>query len=208
MRVLIVGASRGIGAALAGAMRARGDDVLEASRSGGFDAEGDDFEERLRALAGDASLDLLVYNAGLLEDRGKRIGDAIPRDVWARGFAVHVTGPYRAAEAVLPNLRAAKGRIAIVSSQLGSSEQASGGMYVYRASKAAAVNLALNMAADLAPGVAVGAYHPGWVRTDMGGPSAAISPEESAAGLMTRFDALGPDHTGVFETWDGRAHPV
>ena len=208
MRALIVGASRGIGAALAEAMRARGDDVLAANRSDGFDAEADDFEERLKALVGDAPLDLLVYNAGLLEDRGMRIGDDIPRDVWARGFAVHVTGPYRAAEAVLPNLRAAKGRIGIVSSQLGSSAQASGGMYVYRATKAAAVNLALNLSADLAPAVAVGAYHPGWVRTDMGGPSAAISPEESAAGLIERFDALGPGHTGVFETWDGRAHPV
>jgi NAD(P)-dependent dehydrogenase (short-subunit alcohol dehydrogenase family) len=53
---------------------------------------------------------------------------------------------------------------------MGSSERAPGGSYIYRASKAAATNLGRNLATDLAPrGIAVGIYHPGWVRTDMGG---------------------------------------
>ena len=149
-----------------------------------------------------------MCNAGIYEDRGLAVGDDYPRGLWERGFAVNVEGPFRAVEALLPNLRAARGRVAIVTSQMGSSEMAGGGSYVYRASKAAATNLALNLAADLAPQVAVGAYHPGWVRTDMGGSGAAISPEASARGLVARFDALGPDRTGVFETWDGRPHPA
>jgi len=61
---------------------------------------------------------------------------------------------------------------------------------------------------DLAPrGIAVGIYHPGWVRTDMGGAGADISLEESVAGLMDRFDALSVATTGAFLTWDGRPHP-
>ena len=208
MRALVVGASRGIGAQIARVLRERGDEALEANRSGGFDVTDPDFGGRLRALAGDAPLDLLVCNAGIYEDRGMSADDSYPSELWSRGFAVNVEGPFRAVQAVLPNLRAAKGKVAIVSSQMGSSRKAGGGSYVYRASKAAATNLAMNLATDLAPEVAVGAYHPGWVRTDMGGPGAAISPEESAEGLVARFDALGPGRTGVFETWDGHAHPA
>jgi NAD(P)-dependent dehydrogenase (short-subunit alcohol dehydrogenase family) len=91
---------------------------------------------------------------------------------------------------------------------MGSNAEASGGSYIYRASKAAATNLATNLALDLKPeGIAVASYHPGWVRTDMGGGSADISVEESAAGLLTRFDALDLETSGVFEAWDGRRIP-
>ncbi|MEM6374041.1 MAG: short-chain dehydrogenase, partial [Pseudomonadota bacterium] len=81
-----------------------------------------------------------------------------------------------------------------------------GGSYIYRASKAAVLNLGRNLASDLKGEVAVGIYHPGWVQTDMGGMTAEISVEASVDGLMMRFDALSHDTTGCFETWDGRAH--
>jgi NAD(P)-dependent dehydrogenase (short-subunit alcohol dehydrogenase family) len=91
---------------------------------------------------------------------------------------------------------------------MASSERAPGGAYIYRASKAAATNLARNLAVDLKPrGIAVGAYHPGWVRTDMGGPKAAIDVEDSTEGLMRRFDALSLATTGVFEDYRGEAIP-
>ena len=84
-----------------------------------------------------------------------------------------------------------------------------GKSYAYRASKAASLNLGRNLAADFArDGVAVGIYHPGWVRTGMGGRSADITAEASADGLHARIAALDAQTSGCFETWDGRAHPL
>jgi NAD(P)-dependent dehydrogenase (short-subunit alcohol dehydrogenase family) len=93
---------------------------------------------------------------------------------------------------------------------MGSSDRAAnGGSYIYRASKAAATNLGRNLATDLAPrGIAVGIYHPGWVRTDMGGTGADISLEESVAGLMARFDALVAGHHRRLPHLGRAPHPV
>ena len=70
------------------------------------------------------------------------------------------------------------------------------------------LNLGRNLSRDLAGrGIPVGIYHPGWVKTDMGGSAADITVDDAARGLIDRFEALGPKTTGCFETWDGRAHP-
>ena len=212
MAILITGANRGIGAGLAAAYAARGDDVIAAARSG-TDAPLDVADPAsIRALAdrlADRAVDLLVCNAGVYIDKAMTTDDGYPAETWDRTFAVNVTGVFLTVQAFLPHLaRAASPRIAIVSSQMGSSERARGGSYVYRASKAAATNLGRNLATDLAPrGIAVGIYHPGWVRTDMGGQGADITLEESVAGLVARFDALSLATTGAFLTWDGRPHP-
>lgn len=159
------------------------------------------------------AVDLLVCNAGIFADKGQRLDDGYPASMWAETFAVNVTGVFLTIQALLPNLRAVAAagngpRIAIISSQMASQTTAPGGSYIYRASKAAALNLGRNLAADLAPeGIAVGIYHPGWVRTDMGGDGADIDAGVAAAGLAARFDALSIETTGCFETWDGRAHP-
>jgi NAD(P)-dependent dehydrogenase (short-subunit alcohol dehydrogenase family) len=121
----------------------------------------------------------------------------------------NVAGVFFAVRAFLPHLkRAARPRIAIVSSVMASTAKAPGGSYIYRASKAAATNLARNLATDLRPdGIAVGAYHPGWVRTDMGGGSADIDAATSASGLIKRFERLGLDETGTFEDYRGEPIP-
>ena len=91
---------------------------------------------------------------------------------------------------------------------MASDARAPGGSYAYRASKAAALNLGRNLAVDLAPeGIALGIYHPGWVRTDMGGGEADIDVSEARDGLIARFDALTLDTTGCFEGWDGNPIP-
>jgi NAD(P)-dependent dehydrogenase (short-subunit alcohol dehydrogenase family) len=69
-------------------------------------------------------------------------------------------------------------------------------------------NIARTLAAELAPrGIAVGAYHPGWVRTDMGGGAADVAPADSAAGLLARFDALDLATTGIYESYRGEPLP-
>ncbi|SLN46586.1 SDR family NAD(P)-dependent oxidoreductase [Roseisalinus antarcticus] len=212
MRVLVTGANRGIGAALLAAFEARGDTVRgTARRPGGGDLLPLDVTDpaSVAALPGQVgALDLLVCNAGIFPDRGEALDTGFPAAMWADTFATNVTGVFLTVQALLPALKASRGRIAIISSQMGSSAQATGGAYIYRASKAAALNLGRNLATDLAvDGIAVGIYHPGWVRTEMGGSAADISVTEAAGGLLDRFDSLSPATSGTFETWDGRPHP-
>ena len=214
MSIVITGASRGIGAGLAAAYRARGDDVIGTGRSEKTDVQMDVTQpsdhSRLAAHLGDRAVELLVCNAGIYIDKGQSLEDGYAPDMWARSFATNVTGVFLSIQALLPHLERAKApRIAIISSQMGSNTRAPGGSYIYRASKSAALNLGRNLAVDLKPrGIAVGIYHPGWVQTEMGGGTADITVDQSVAGLLARFDDLSLATTGCFETWDGRAHPL
>ncbi|HBS50442.1 MAG TPA: short-chain dehydrogenase [Rhodobacteraceae bacterium] len=213
MHVLITGANRGIGRTLAEWYRADGHEVTGTARDGSERltvdvARPDQVAGMARALEG-RPLDLLVCNAGVYADKGQRLETGYPPEMWAETFAVNVTGVFLTIQALLPNLRAAAaGKVAILSSQMASQARAPGGSYIYRASKAAALNLGRNLAADLeGEGIAVGIYHPGWVRTDMGGGAADITADEAARGLIARFAELDLARTGCFETWDGREHP-
>ena len=212
-RALVTGGNRGIGAQLAADYMARGDRVMATSRDGStgvaLDVTDPGSHAALAAQLGDTPLDLLICNAGVYLDKGQSLEDGYAPQMWAQGFAANVTGVFLGIQSLLPNLRnASAAKIAIISSQMGSDTRAPGGSYIYRSSKAAVLNLGRNLATDLAgDGIAVGIYHPGWVRTDMGSAAAEISVEEASAGLMARFDHLSVDTTGCFETWDGRAHP-
>jgi NAD(P)-dependent dehydrogenase (short-subunit alcohol dehydrogenase family) len=156
----------------------------------------------------DRPIDLLVCNAGVYLDKQEDLNEGYGADMWAATFAANVTGVFLSIQHMLPMLRLADApKIAIISSQMASSTHAPGGSYMYRASKAAVLNMGRNMSTDLKPeGIAIGIYHPGWVQTDMGGETADISVDASVQGLALRFDALNMATTGCFETWDGRAH--
>ena len=212
MTVVITGASRGIGAGLAEYYRAQGVDVAGTSRSPMGDITLDvtlpSSHTEMAAKLGDKPVELLVCNAGVYLDKGDDIESGYGADLWAQSFATNVTGAFLSIQALLPHLRrASTPRIAIISSQMASSEHAPGGSYMYHASKAAVLNLGRNLATDLkAEGIAVGIYHPGWVQTDMGGETAAITVDEAVSGLVERFASLRLETTGCFETWDGRAH--
>jgi NAD(P)-dependent dehydrogenase (short-subunit alcohol dehydrogenase family) len=212
MHVLITGANRGIGAGLAAAYKASGATVTATARDAPGMTRLDVTDARslgaVSAQLGKGALDLLVCNAGVYLDKDESLADGFAPALWAESFAVNVTGVFLSVQAFLPHLaRATAPRIAIIASQMGSSTRAPGGSYIYRASKAAAINLGRNLATDLRPrGIAVGVYHPGWVQTDMGGASAEITTAKAVAGLVARFAALDLARTGCFETWDGRAH--
>lgn len=211
MHVVVTGSSRGIGRELKTRLAARGDRVTGTSRdhSSGtrLDVSEPGQQARFAAQIKGDPVDLLICNAGVYLDKTMSISD-YTAEVWAKSLAVNVTGVFLSVQAMLPNLKLASApKIAIISSQMASHARAPGGSYAYRASKAAALNIGRNLATDLKPeGVAVGIYHPGWVRTDMGGDEGDISVEESAEGLMQQFDELTLETSGCFHTWDGRVH--
>ena len=216
MHVVITGANRGIGQALAERYEARGDQVTGTSRAAdaphSLDVTDPASHAALARRLDGCAVDLLICNAGVFPDKGQSLADGFPPEMWAEAFATNVTGVFLTIQSLLPNLQVSKApKIAIISSRLGSQTVAaggSGGGYIYRASKAAVVNLGLNLAADLKPlGVAVGIYHPGWVRTEMGGEDGDISVAQSSAGLIERFDALNLENAGCFQTWDGQDQP-
>ena len=212
--ILISGANRGIGLGLAQAYAKAGHTVTgiarkppeETSEVTWLKADVTNLADLRNAAERTGELDLLVCNAGVYLDRGLD-HFATNGDEWANSFAVNVEGVFRTIQAYRNKLK--KGaKIAIISSQMGSSERAGGGSYIYRASKAAVANLGANLAVDLKEeGIAVGMFHPGWVQTDMGTDAAAINVETSINGLMARFQDLTLDKTGCFENYDGTHMP-
>ena len=213
MTTLITGANRGVGAALLAKYRSAGLKAVGTSQGSDdlYNLDVTDAESHL-ALANTLQgmpIQNLICNAGVLQDKGWGLDGPYTSSAFADTFAANVTGVFETIRTLLPNVRAANGKIAIISSQMGSNTLAKGGNYAYRASKAAALNLGRNLATDLSPeGIAVGIYHPGWVRTDMGGDNADISMEESAIGLFDRIADLSMAKTGCFETWAGQDHPL
>ncbi len=213
MSVVITGANRGIGRGLYDLYAARGP-VLGTHRApatDGFmqlDVTDPDSHAAFAKGFGDAPVDLLICNAGVFLDRDQSVRDTYSADQWAGSFAANVAGVFWTVQSLLPNLQKARGKVAIISSQMGSHARASGRSYAYRASKAAAVSVGRNLALDLAEdGVAVGIYHPGWVQTDMGTDAAAITVAQSVQGLAQRFDALSLATSGCFEAYDGSPMP-
>lgn len=232
-RLMITGANRGIGLEMARQSAARGDEVIACCRTPmeaadlmalakaqdrvtvlGLDVR---IERDMKPIAAGLGrpIDLLVCNAGVLNGRGGVSDPAQDSRAVEDALMTNVAGVFFTVRHFLTHLQAgaatrsgAPGRIAIISSQMGSSTRSGDSAIIYRASKAAATNLARSLAVELAEqNIAVGAYHPGWVQTDMGGTAAAITPTDSAVGLLSRFDALTMDSTGVFEDYAGEALP-
>jgi len=225
--ILITGANRGIGLEMTGQAATAGHHVTAACRtpheadelnvlaanSGGritvIGIEVRDEGSVRAAAAGVGGLDLVVCNAGTLNARGGLTDPGHTPENIAESLMTNIAGVFFTARHFAGHLEcSAAPRIAVISSQMGSSERAGTTAPIYRATKAAATNLVRSIALELADdGIAVGAYHPGWVQTDMGGAEAAITVEESAKGLLQRFAALDPETSGVFENYKGEAIP-
>lgn len=218
--VLVTGANRGIGLALAQAYASRGDAVIAACRASspeleasgarveaGVDVTDDASLRALSARLGDTAIDVLVCNAGVLGDERFGALDAAAFDGMRRQYEVNALGPLRTIEALAGHLRAGA-KVGIVTSRMGSmADNGSGGHYGYRASKAAVNAIGVSLAHELAPrGVSVFLLHPGYVVTDMTGGRGEVVPAQSAAGLIERLDSLGPGQSGTF--WHANGTPL
>ncbi len=213
--IVIAGANRGIGLELARQYAQDGHDVIRAMR--GADRADPIFGTTMALDVADAQsvskfaaaldgrpVDLLLANAGVIGPERQSSTD-MDFDGFLRTLDVNVLGPLRVIQALLPNLRkAAHPRVAVTSSRMGSMAAPQSGHLAYRASKAAVNKVVQCLAADLAgEGIAVASLHPGWVRTDMGGPGADIDVETSAAGLRQVLDGLSMENSGRFWAYDG-----
>lgn len=156
-----------------------------------------------RELAGEA-IDLLINNAGV---RGSRAGfGETDYDDWAQVLQVNTMAPLRMVERFVDLIERSERRLVVnIASIMGSiGRTSSGGDYIYRSSKSALNMVTRVLANDLAArGITVISFHPGWVRTDMGGPGASISPAESVAGMRRKIDAASAADSGSFFNYDG-----
>ncbi len=151
------------------------------------------------SLAGTA-IDVLVNNAATFGGSRQDFGD-IDYRAWEDAVRTNVIGPYRIVEALEEHLARSSGAVvAQISSLAGSiADNRSGGSHIYRTGKTALNMVTANLARDLeARGITVIALHPGWVRTDMGGPSAPLGAPESVASMRRVIAAAGSAMSGGF----------
>ena len=224
--VLITGANRGIGLEFTRQYLADGWRVIAACRDPGraeaLRALGESarlttialdvtnaasIAEAARALA-TQPIDLLVNNAGTMGGPGQALGHIDYPD-WMHVLEINTLGPVRMLEAFADHLARSTRRLAVtLSSAMGSIGQTTSGSWIaYRSSKAA-LNMANKCAAlELAGrGISCIVMSPGWVRTDMGGAQATLSPEQSVAAMRRVIGALGVRDSGRFLNYDGREY--
>ena len=209
---LITGVSRGLGKELARQYAADGWKVIGTERGKNAQFRLDvtdrkDVSQLAKQLKGEP-IDLLFCNAGISGKKGMAPG-SFDFESWEEVLRVNLLGPAALAEALLDNVAASKRRtIAMMSSRLGSIAESSGMTLPYSTSKAALNMLVKGFAATLASrGIVVVALSPGWVRTDMGGEGAPLSPEASVRGLRKVLGGLESAHSGKFFSHDGTEIP-
>lgn len=217
-RVLIVGANRGIGLALARLYAGKGHEVIATCRTpskdleqtksriaSGVDVTDDAGVAKLRAFIGQDTLDIAIVNAGVLARDGL---DAPDMSGVQKQLEVNAVAPLRVVKAILPSLKQGS-KIGLVTSRMGSiGDNTSGGSYGYRMSKAALNAMGVSLALDVKPkGIAVAILHPGFVKTDMTGGSGNVTPDESAKGLADRIAGLTVENSGTFWHMNGEVLP-
>lgn len=221
--VLITGANRGIGLALAQQYVAAGNKVIACVR----DTEG---ATELNAMAdvtveqmdvgdpasitaaaeriGAQPIDVLINNAGATGGAAQSL-DNLDIDAWHDALNVNTIGPLIVARDFKNNLAASgNGKLMTLTSQLAASTWPMGGMYIYGSTKAGLSRAFVSLSIDWKDEpITVGLMHPGWVQTDMGGPHAEITADESASGIIAVIEGMTKADSGGFYKWNGERHP-
>jgi NAD(P)-dependent dehydrogenase (short-subunit alcohol dehydrogenase family) len=220
-RVLITGANRGIGLEFARQYAADGWQVIACCRKPGeadalkkvkgevsieaLDVANDDQIANLAGRLKGQAIDLLINNAGVYGPQ--RGTDAA---AWLEVFRVNTIAPFRLAEALTPHVARSKHKLIVgITSLMGSVASASGSdAAIYRSSKAA-LNMVMKCLSNglKAKGITVAVYHPGWVRTDMGGKGAPLAVHDSVSSLRKAIAKLKPADNGKFFNYDGKPLP-
>lgn len=226
--VVITGASRGIGFELTKQYAEAGDRVFACVRTVN---KSDKLAELARASNGRVSLhamdvgdeksiqaavkdigsgpvDILINNAGIVGGMKQGLDD-MDFDAWMEAFKIMTFGPFRVTRALKDNLfKASNPKAITITSQLAATTWPFGGMYAYSTAKAAVNKVMQILAIDWKDKVATAVIHPGWVKTDMGGPNAEITPTESAAGIRKVIAKLDKATSGKFFKWNGDLHAL
>lgn len=214
---LIIGASRGIGAEFVRQYLADGWKVTATARSEAaladlraqgasaiaLDVTSTESTSRLAWQLDGAAFDVIVHVAGVLQ---RQAGLEPPTDAdFDHTMHANVLAPMR----VLPQLAdmlAPGAKLALLSSKMGSiGQRAATGSWLYRASKAAANSVLKDISLEWAGKACCVSFHPGWVRTEMGGAGADITAEQSVAGMRGVIAALTAKDNGRFLNYDGSA---
>jgi NAD(P)-dependent dehydrogenase (short-subunit alcohol dehydrogenase family) len=216
--VVITGANRGIGLAMATQFNSLGFDVIALCRQTsadlsalnvwvveGIDVATTDGRARMMSALKGVTINILVNNAGILRDES--LGELNTQTIMAQ-FEINALAPLLVVDELADQL-ADGAKVALITSRMGSiTDNTSGGRYGYRMSKAALNAAGMSLAQDLAPrNISVGLYHPGYVQTDMVGNNGDISASTAATRLVGLINGQDMSQTGLFKHSNGEILP-
>lgn len=227
--VLITGANRGLGLEFCRQYAENGWDVIACCRNPAqagdlkdlsqhytsiqieaLDVAHFDQIDNLSTKLSDTCIDVLINNAGIYGDQSNHGFGQLDYQAWLHTLIVNTQAPIKMAEAFLPQIkRGNKKLIANISSLMGSvSDNDSGSSILYRSSKAALNAAMRSLSIDLnAQGAGVLIFHPGWVKTDMGGANALIDAKTSVGGMCAVIENFTLAQSGAFIKYDGKSMP-
>lgn len=226
--MLVTGANRGIGFEFVQQYLAMGEQVVATYRNEEdsdqlislcaeksnleifkLDVASDSSREEFSQRLGDQPIDVFINNAGVYGPRDSVFGK-VDEAEWLSVLRINALAPLFLTQLLIENFRRGElKKLLYVTSKMGSiKDNRGGGSYVYRSSKAALNAVVKSISVDLEPEkMAVAVLHPGWVRTDMGGPNGLIDTKTSVAGMIQVIRNLNLESSGVFFNYDGNVIP-
>ena len=226
--MLVTGANRGIGFEFVQQYLAMGEQVVATYRNEEdsdqlislcaeksnleifkLDVASDSSREEFSQRLGDQAIDVFINNAGVYGPRDSVFGK-VDEAEWLSVLRINALAPLFLTQLLIENFRRGElKKLLYITSKTGSIEDnRGGGSYVYRSSKAALNAVVKSISVDLEPEkMAVAVLHPGWVRTDMGGPNGLIDTKTSVAGMIQVIRNLNLESSGVFFNYDGNVIP-